>query len=317
MPHILGKFLHLLVVVIAVTALTYIMVERMPADIAAEIAGHNATPEERMAIRERLGLNEPAMTRYGKWVTGVMKGELGESLASRQPVSEAIRSHLPVTLELIVLAQLFALLLALPIGIVTAWRPGSLLDRAIGTVAFGLASLPAYAVAIGLVFAFALRLKWLPATGYTPFAEGMAANIRGFLLPAGSIALVEWVVLMRVLRSDLIATLSQDFILLARCKGLPPWRILLTHALRPSCFTFVTILGMQTASLVGGALIIELIFSLPGIGRLLVTAIFAQDYPVVQGCVLLIAVGYVAINFLVDVMYGLLDPRVRRGIKHG
>lgn len=317
MHFFLGKFLHLLIVVFAVTALTYLMVERVPADIAAEIAGHNATTEELSAIRERLGLNEPAPARYAKWVTGVLKGELGCSLATRQPVAEAIRSHLPITLELIALAQFFALLLALPAGIVTAWRAGSWLDRAIGTVAFGLASLPAYAVAIALVFICALRLKWLPATGYTPFVEGMAANIKGFLLPALSIALVEWVVLMRVLRGDLIATLKEDFILLARCKGLPPWRILLTHALRPSCFTFVTVLGMQTASLVGGALIIELIFSLPGIGRLLVTAINSQDYPVVQGCVLLIAVGYVTINFLVDIVYGLLDPRVRRGAEHG
>jgi peptide/nickel transport system permease protein len=317
MRFFLQKFLHLLIVVIAVTALTFIMVERIPADIAAEIAGQSATAEERSAIRERLGLNEPALTRYANWMTGVMQGKLGTSLATRQPVAEALRSHLPVTLELIALAQLFALLLALPVGIVTAWRAGSWFDRAIGTVAFGLASLPAYALAIALVFICALRLKWLPATGYTPFAEGMAANIKGFLLPALSIALVEWVVLMRVLRSDLIATLKEDFILLARCKGLPPWRILLSHALRPSCFTFITVLGMQTASLVGGALIIELIFSLPGIGRLLVSAIFAQDYPVVQGCVLLIAIGYVAINFLVDVVYGLLDPRVRRGGAHG
>lgn len=317
MRHLLGKFLHLLIVVLAVTGLTFIMVDRLPADIAAEVAGHNATSEDLAALRERLGLNEPAVTRYGQWVAGVFRGDLGESLASRQPVSEAIRSHLPVTFELVLLAQFFALFLAIPVGIVTAWRPGSWLDRAFGTVAFGLASLPAYALAIGMVFVFALRLKWLPATGYTPFAEGMAANVKGFLLPALSIALVEWVVLMRVLRSDLIATLREDFILLARCKGLPPWRILLVHALRPSCFTFITVLGMQTASLIGGALIIELLFSLPGIGRLLVTAIFAQDYPVVQGCVLLISVGYVMINFLVDVMYGLLDPRVRRGIPHG
>src|SRR6185369_4436378 len=247
-----------------------------------EIAGQNATTEELVAIRARLGLNEPALARYVKWVSGVMKGDLGNSLATRQPVTEALRSHLPVTLELIALAQLFALLLALPIGIITAWRAGSWLDRAIGTAAFGFASLPAYAGAIALVFIFSLRLKWLPATGYTPFAEGIVANIRGFLLPALAIAMVEWVVLMRVLRSDLIATLKEDFILLARCKGLPPWRILLTHALRPSCFTFITVLGMQTASLVGGALIVELIFSLPGVGRLLVSAINSQDYPMVQ-----------------------------------
>ena len=315
--HFLEKLLHLLIVVFAVTLLTFIMVDRLPADVAAEIAGSNGTVEELAALRQRLGLNETALSRYGKWMGGAFRGDLGESLVSRQPVVRAIGDSLPVTLELIVLAQLFALALALPIAIISAWRPGSWFDRATGAIAFGLASLPAYGVGIGLVFIVALRLKWLPATGYTPFAEGCAANIRGFLLPALSIALVEWVVLMRVLRSDLIATLRQDYILLARCKGLPPWRILLVHALRPSGFTFLTVLGMQAASLIGGAVIIELIFSLPGVGRLLVSAILAQDYPMVQGCVLLIAVAYVVINFLVDLVYGLLDPRVRRGAIRG
>jgi peptide/nickel transport system permease protein len=311
MRFFLRKFIHLLIVAIAVTALTYILVERMPADIAAEIAGHNATPEERSVIREQFGLNEPAMARYGKWLAGVMTGDLGTSLATRQPVAEALRSHLPVTLELLCLAQLLAFLIALPLALLSARHPGAWLDRIAGTVAFGFAALPNYALALALVFVFALRLKWFPATGYTPFAEGVGTNLRGFLLPALSIALVEWVVLMRVLRSDLIATLNEDFILLARCKGLSPWRVLIHHALRPSCFTFVTVLGLQTASLIGGAVIIELLFSLPGMGRLLVTAIFAQDYPVVQGCVLIIALGYVVINFIVDLLYGVLDPRVR------
>ena len=317
MRFLWGKFVHLLIVVVAVTVLTFVLVDRLPADIAAEKAGQGASAGDLAALRERLGLNDPVLVRYGKWLAATLQGDLGNSLASGQPVSEAIESHLPVTLELLILAQLFALLLALPLGIVTAWRAGSFVDRAIATVAFGLASLPAYALAIGLVFVFALRLKWLPATGYTPLSEGLWPNLRGFLLPALSTALAEWVVLMRVLRSDLIATLKEDFILLARCKGLSSWRILITHALRPSCFTFVTVLGMQMSSLIGGAVIIELLFSLPGIGRLLVGAIFAQDFPLVQGCVLLIAVGYVTINFLVDCAYALLDPRLRREVGNG
>ena len=317
MHYLLRKFVHLLVVVLAVTALTFMMVDRLPADIAAEKAGIDSSAEDLAAMRERLGLNEPVLARYGKWISATLKGDLGSSLASGQPVSAAIQSHLPVTLELLLLAQLIALFLALPLGIFTAWRAGSYLDRVIGTVAFGCASLPNYAMAMGLVFVFSLRIKWFPATGYTPFNEGIWLNLQGFLLPALAIALVEWVTLMRVLRSDLIATLKEDFILLARCKGLPPWRILLVHALRPSCFTFITVLGMQTASLIGGAVIIETIFALPGIGRLLVTAIFAQDYPVIQGAVLLISVAYVIINFLVDLCYALLDPRVRTGVTGG
>ena len=311
------KLLHLFLVVLAVTLLTFVMTDRLPADIAAEIAGHGASAAELAEVRESLGLNRPVLLRYALWIGGTCRGEFGKSLATEQPVINVLRSHLPVTLELLALAQFFALLLALPAGIISAWRSGSLIDRLTGTLAFGCASLPNYAMAMGLVFLCALKLKWLPATGYTPLSAGIVANLKGFLLPALSIALVEWVTLMRVLRSDLIATLKEDFILLARCKGLPAWRILLVHALRPSCFTFITVLGMQTASLIGGAVIIETVFALPGIGRLLVTAIFAQDYPLVQGAVLLISVAYVCINFLVDLCYALLDPRLRTGVTDG
>lgn len=317
MRYFLGKFLHLLIVVIAVTALTFVMTDRLPADIAAEISGRGATAADLVEVRERLGLNRPVLVRYALWLGDICRGKLGNSLATEQPVAASLASHLPVTLELLVLSQLFALLLALPAGIVTAWRAGSRLDRLTGTFAFGCASLPNYAMAMGLVLLFSLKLKLLPATGYTPVSAGLATNLKGFLLPALAIALVEWVILMRVLRSDLIATLKEDFILLARCKGIPAWRILLVHALRPSLFTFTTVLGMQAASLIGGAVVIETIFALPGIGRLLVNAIFAQDYPLIQGAVLLIALAYVLINFLVDLCYGLLDPRVRRGLTDG
>lgn len=311
------KIVHLLLVVLAVTLLTFLLTDRLPTDIAAEIAGHGTNSTELAEVRERLGLNRPVLLRYAAWMGAVCQGELGKSLATEQSVAASLRNHLPVTLELLLLAQLLALLLALPAGIITAWRAGSLLDRVTGTVAFACASIPNYALAMGLVLLFALKLRLFPATGYTPLSAGIVANLKGFLLPALAIALVEWVTLMRVLRSDLIATLKEDFILLARCKGLATWRVLLVHALRPSCFTFITVLGMQTASLIGGAVIVETIFSLPGIGRLLVTAIFAQDYPLIQGGVLLITVAYVLINFLVDLCYMLLDPRVRTGVADG
>lgn len=317
MRFLWGKLLHLALVLFAVTLLTFLMLDRVPADIAAEVAGTGAAPEDVAAVRQRLGLDAPLPVRYARWAAAALRGDLGRSLSSGEPVGGAIRSHLPVTLELIALAQLAVLLLAVPLGIVTAWRAGSPLDRVAGTIAFGFASLPPFALAIALILVFALRLKWLPATGYTPLSEGVAANLKGFLLPALSIALVEWVTLMRALRGDMIATLREDFILLARCKGLSARRILLGHALRPSCFTLVTLFGMQTASLFGGAVILEQLFALPGIGRLLVTGILSQDYPVVQGCVLLIAAAYVSVNFLADVCYGLLDPRIGKEGAYG
>ncbi len=312
-----GKLLHLVLVLLAVTALTFVLLDVLPVSVAHEIAGQGATPADVAAIREQLGLNDSVPVRYGRWLAGICRGDLGLSLYSKQPVSTAIASHLPVTLELLLLAQLFALTLALPIGIVSAWRADSKLHRLLGTLGFGLASVPSFALAVVLVYLFSLRLKWFPATGCTPLSEGVRVNLKGFVLPALSIALVEWVALMRVLRSDMIATLQEDFILLARARGLPDRRILLRHALRPSCFTMLTLFGVQTGNLIGGAVIVENLFALPGVGRLLLSSIFSQDFPMVQGCVLLIAVGYVTVNFVVDVCYGMLDPRVRREASGG
>lgn len=307
-----GKFLHLILVVLAVSVITFVMLDLLPVSIVHDIAGHNATAGDVAAIRDQLGLDAPVLVRYGRWLAGALQGDLGHSLSTGESVGAAIRSHLPVTLELLVLAQLFTLALALPVGIVSAWRAGSWLDRLFGTIGFATTSIPSFALAIVLIFSFSIRLKWFPATGYTPLSTGVWANLRGLALPAISIALVEWVFLMRALRNDMIITLQEDFILLARAKGLPTWSILLRHALRPSCFSMITLLGIHVGNMIGGAVIIENLFALPGIGRLLLTGIFAQDFQTVQGCVLFIAVGYVAVNFLVDVCYGLLDPRIRR-----
>lgn len=312
MQFFTGKLLHMLVVVFAVTAFTFVMLNLLPVSIAHEIVGQSATPQDVAALRDSLGLNDPVLVRYGRWLAGILYGDLGTSLSSGRSVSGVLRSHLPVTLELLVLAQLLALSLALPVGIICAWRANSRLDRLLGTVSFAMTSIPTFALAILLMYLCSLRLKWFPATGYTPFDEGLWLNLRGFILPALSIALVEWVILMRVLRSDMIATLQEDYILLARAKGLPTWRILLFHALRPSCLPMITLLGIHVGNLIGGAVVVENLFALPGIGRLLLTSIFAQDFPMVQGCVLVISVGYVAVNFLVDVCYGLLDPRISK-----
>lgn len=308
-----GKLVHFIAVVLAVSAVTFVALDLMPFSIVHEIAGRTATAADVTAIREELRLDDPVPLRYGRWLASALQGDLGNSLTSGEPVGAAIRAHLPVTLELVLLGQLIALAVAVPIALLCAWRSGSWIDRLFGTVGFAMASVPNFALAVVLSFVFSLRLKWFPATGYTPLSEGLWPNLRGFVLPALSIACVEWVMLMRVLRGDLIATLQEDFILLARVKGIPAWSILLRHALRPSCFSLVTIFGMHVGSLIGGAVIIENIFALPGIGRLLLTGVFAQDFPVVQGCVLFIAAAYVTVNFLVDLSYGALDPRIRAG----
>lgn len=311
------KLLRLIGVVVAVASLTFFMVALLPGDLAYELAGDEATPEQIAMIRAELGLNEPIGWRFIDWVGKLLHGDLGRSFRSDEPVTEAILSRLPVTLELLFLSQVFALALAIPAGVYTAYRAGGRLDRLLGSLGFAMISVPVFVLAILLIYFFALRLGVLPATGYEPLSEGLWANLRTFLLPSLSIALVEWVPLTRILRSDMIATLKEDFISMAKAKGLPPWHILLRHALRPSSFTLITILGLQIGGLIGGALIIETIFALPGVGRLLINAIYARDFMIVQGCILFIAVGYVMVNFLVDMLYVVLDPRIRVGGKGG
>ena len=311
MRYLGRKLLRLVFVVVAVTTLTFLMVNLLPGDIAYLIAGLTATPQEVEAIREQLGLNQPMLVRYLDWVAGLLRGDLGISLRTSEPVGEAILSRLPVTIELMLLAQVIAVALAVPLGVLCAYRQNRLVDRVVTLAGFAMISVPPFVMALVLIFFVALRLDWLPATGYAPLSEGLWANLRTFILPALSIALIEWVSLMRLLRNDMIVTLQEDFIALARAKGLPAWHILLRHALRPSSFSLITILGIQIGTLIGGTLIIESIFALPGIGRLLLTGIFSRDYVVVQGCILFIAVAFVLINFLVDLAYSFMDPRIR------
>jgi peptide/nickel transport system permease protein len=317
MAFIWKKILWLVLVVLAVAALTFLMVNILPGDVADMIGGQGASPEDIEAIRKDLGLDRNILVRFVSWLGDLIKGDLGQSYLTGEPVLHIILSRLPVTVELLVISQLFTLLLALPAGIFSAYRSGSFFDRLISIGGFATLSVPSFVMALVGIYLFAIQLHWLPATGYTSLEYGFWANIRSFILPALSIALIEWVVLMRVLRSDMISTLQQNYILMAKAKGLPPWKVLLHHALRPSSFTLVTILGIQIGRLLGGAVIIETIFALPGIGRLLVNAIYARDYMVVQGCILLITVGYVAINTIVDILYHILDPRIRTESSNG
>jgi len=311
------KFLRLIAVVLAVTALTFLMVNFLPGDVAYEIAGPDAALEDVKAIQEELGLNKNIFLRYVNWLGCVVSGDLGTSFRTHRPVLQEILSRLPVTIELLILSQILALALASPSGIISGYKAQTGVDKALSSTAFAMISIPIFVLALVLIFVFALKLKWLPATGYTPISDGLWLNLRGFILPALSIALVEWIPLMRVLRSDMIATLKEDFILMARSKGLPVSHVLFRHALRPSSFTLITILGIQIGHLIGGALIVEIIFALPGIGRLFVSSIFARDFYMVQGCVLFIAVAYVIINFVVDVLYSVLDPRIRLEEQNG
>jgi peptide/nickel transport system permease protein len=314
---LLRKIAHLIVVMFAVSAITFAMVDFLPGDISYVIAGAEASKEDLEAIRSELVLDRNVVVRYISWLGRAARGDLGQSLMTYEPVSEALTASLPVTLELLFLAQFTALVLAIPLALLCARRAGGILDKLVTTIGFGFISIPSFVMAILLIFLFAVRLKWFPAASFTPLSQGLLANLKSIALPSLSIALVEWVILVRVLRSDLITTLAEDFILMARSKGLSELEVLLKHALRPSSLTLVTVVGLQVGHLISGSLIVETIFALPGIGRLLIHSIFSRDIFVVQGCILWITLGYVLINFMVDILYRLLDPRIRLGKSDG
>jgi peptide/nickel transport system permease protein len=307
------RLLYLVPVLVTVSLLTFLIASLLPGDLAYVILGDQATPDKVAALRHDMGLDQPIWWRYASWLGHVLQGDFGRSFRTGQSVLQAVSERLPVSIELMLLAELAALAIGIPLAIACAVRSGSAFDRFMTGSAFSMLSVPAFLSAILLIYLFAVELRWLPATGYVPFGENPVGNLRSFVLPALTLALGEWPVLMRVLRSDMIATLQEDYIAMARAKGLKPSRILLVHALKPSSLTLVTVTGINIGRLIGGTVIVESVFALPGIGRLLLGAIYTRDLIILQGVVLFVACGYVLMNFVVDVLYAVLDPRIRHG----
>jgi peptide/nickel transport system permease protein len=305
------RLAYLLPVLIAVTLLTFLIASLLPGDLAHAMLGDQATPEAVAALRRDMGLDQPLWWRYLNWLGGILQGDLGRSFRTGEPVLSAILARLPVSLELMLLAEITALAISIPLAIQCAVNSGGTFDRVVTGIAFAKLSIPNFMAAILLIYVFAVALRLLPATGYTPLQEDWLGNLRSMLLPALTLALAEWPVLMRVLRSDMIATLQEDYITMAKAKGLKQRRILFVHALKPSSLTLITVAGINIGRLIGGAVIVESVFALPGIGRLLLGAIYTRDFMILQGVVLFVAAGFVIVNFLVDMLYAVLDPRVR------
>ncbi|KGT79093.1 ABC transporter permease [Bradyrhizobium japonicum] len=310
---VVRRLLAILPVLLAVSLLTFLIASLLPGDLAYVILGDQATPENVAALRRDMGLDQPLWWRYLSWLGHVLQGDLGRSFRTGQTVLQAVAERIPVSLELMLMAEFIGLLIGVPLAIACAARAGGAFDRFMTGSAFAMLSMPSFLMAILLIYLFAVELRWLPATGYVPFTEEPLSNLRFFVLPALTLALAEWPGIMRVLRSDMIATLQEDYIALAKAKGLKPARILFVHALKPSSLTLVTVTGINIGRLLGGTLIVESIFALPGIGRLLVGAIYTRDLVILQGVVLLVACGFVIVNFIVDMLYAVLDPRIRHG----
>ncbi len=305
------KAVRLLLTLFVVSLATFLLTNLLPGDPARTLLGLYATPEGIAALREQLRLDDPLWVRYGDWLLGALRGDLGVSYINGRVVATTLLDRLPLSIGLMLYAQVIALLIAIPVGIASGYRQGRWLDRVLSSTMFGSMALPSFVLAIVLVYVFALRLRWFPATGYVRFDEDPAGSLVSLFLPAFTLAIGQVGLYARVLRSDLITTLQEDFILTARAKGLTDRSILVRHAFKPSSLSLVTIAGLNVAQLIGGALIVETIFVLPGIGSLLVGAINARDYAMVQGGVLLLAALFVLINFAVDLAYTALDPRIR------
>ena len=307
------KLIGLVPVIIAVSIITFGMMSLLPGDPAVQIAGTSATPEAIEATREELGLNDPIPVRYWEWATNALTGDLGRSAFTNQPVTESIQERLPVTFQIMVVTLSMALLVAIPLGVLVGYKSGTTLDRVVTALSFGLLSIPNFVIAIGLIIIFAVELGLFPATGWTKFTQDPIGSLRATILPAAALAIGNVAVLTRLLRTDMIATLQEDHVVMARSKGIPTRRILFRHALRPSSFSLMTVIGLQIAALLSGTLIIESIFALPGLGGFLYKAILDRDFVVVQGVVLFLAVLYVFVNFAIDILYSFLDPRIRHG----
>jgi peptide/nickel transport system permease protein len=304
--------LHLGAVLILVTLLAFLLVELLPGDAAEALLGERATPEALAVMRADLGLDDPLPVRYVRWLGAAVSGDLGRSVRTDEPVLTLLAQRLPVSIELVILAQLAALALAVPAALLSAWRSGGWFDRATRLAGFALMSLPGYVGALLLILVFALYLRWLPAAGFEPWSAGIGAHLRSFALPALALACVEAPLYLRVLRNDLVEMLDSDFVRAARARGVPPARVLVVHALRPAAFTLLTLLGLSSGNLIGGAVIMENAFALPGLGRLLADAVYARDVAVIQSAVLVIALFYVLIHIAVEAGYRWLDPRLRR-----
>jgi peptide/nickel transport system permease protein len=309
--YVLRRILATIPVMVVVALFVFSLLYIAPGDPAAVIAGDQATPADVARIRASLGLDRPFLIRFGEWSWQILHGDLGTSIFTNLPVATMIAQRVEPTLSLLVVTLSFAVTVAVPMGVVAAWRADTLLDRAIMAFAVLGFSVPVFVIGYVLAYVFGLELDWLPVQGYTPLTEGVAPWIENLILPALTLGCVFIALIARTTRASMLEVLEQDYIRTARAKGIGQGGLLFVHALKNAAVPIVTVIGIGIALLIGGAVVTETVFAIPGIGRLTVDAILRRDYPVIQGVVLLFSFVYVIVNLLVDLTYTVLDPRIR------
>lgn len=311
LPEVLRR-LRVTIPVMAVVAIaTFALLHVTPGDPAVIIAGDYATVDDIARIRSKLGLDRPFPVQFGLWLSHVVRGDLGTSIYSGLPVAVLIGQRAEATIGLALLAMLLSVGVGVPLGVIAAWKQGSWVDRVVMVFAVSGFSMPVFWLGFLLVYVFAISTGWLPVQGYVPLRQGVWAFVRHLMLPTLTLSVVYMALITRMTRASVLEVLGEDYVRTAFAKGLPPRRVLVRHALKNASLPIVTIIGLGFALLIGGAVVTESVFAIPGLGRLTVDAISRRDYPVIQGVILVVSAVCVLINLTVDVLYVVLDPRIR------
>lgn len=309
--YLLQRLLAAIPVLLIVAVVTFSLVHLTPGDPASLMAGDQALPEDIERIKDKLGLNRPLYEQLAIYFWDILRGDFGESVFTKFPVTTLIAQRLEPTISIAIFSQLVAIIIAIPAGILAAWKANTWIDRVVMILAVAGLAIPSFWLGANLIWLFAVRLDWFPALGYVSISEGVLPWLRSITLPSIAIGFISAALIARMTRASMLEVLREDYVRTARAKGLGEYKILIAHAFKNASIPVVTIIGIGLAGLVSGLVVTEAVFAIPGVGRLIVDAVLRRDYPVIQGVVLMVTFAYVLINLAVDIIYGYLDPRIR------
>jgi peptide/nickel transport system permease protein len=309
--YLIKRAFAVLPVMLVVAVVVFLLMHLTPGDPAAIIAGDYARPEDIARIRAQLGLDKPLHIQFFTWLFAILQGDLGVSIFSNLPVSHLISQRIEPTMMLSLSTIIFSVLVAVPMGVWAAWRVGTGIDRSVMVFAVIGFSAPVFVIAYALVYVFSLQLGWFPVQGYTPIGENVFEFLRSIALPTVALGMVYIALIARISRASMLEVLSEDYIRTARAKGTSEGSVLMRHALKNASVPIVTIIGIGIALLIGGVVVTESVFNIPGLGRLIVDAVLSRDYPIIQGVILVFSAAFVAVNLLIDLSYTFLDPQIR------
>lgn len=309
--YIVQRILAAIPVMGFVALFVFLLLRLTPGDPAAILAGDTATPAQLDAIRESLGLNDPIFTQFIRWIGQLLQGDFGTSILSGKPVIELIGDRMEPTISLALTTIILSVIIAVPLGVVAAWKQGTLIDRFVMLLSVLGFSVPVFVIGYLMISLFSMELKWFPVQGFKPIGDGIGPFLHRIALPTFTLTLLYIALIARITRTSMLEILGDDYIRTARAKGLPESRVLMRHALRNCSVPIITVIGIGFALIISGVVVTESVFNLPGLGRLTVDAVLSRDYPVIQAVILLASLIYVVINLLIDIAYVLLDPRIR------